>query len=73
MARSIFAVVNLLVLAAILCLATHKGATVVTVEVYWQRATSVLSSCVCYVAHLGAHLCSKRQLRKNRNFGASRV
>ena len=41
---------------------------------YCQRATSVLPSCVCYLAHLGPHLYSRRQLCKNHNFGtATRV
>ena len=26
---------------------------------YYQRATSVLPSCVCYLAHLGPHLYNK--------------
>ena len=38
---------------------------------YCQRATSVLPSCVCYLADLGPHLYSKRQLRKNHNFGTT--
>ena len=43
-------------------------------KLYWQRATSVLPRCVCYLAHLGPHLNSQRQLRKNQNFGtATRV
>ena len=40
-------------------------------KLYWQRATSVLPSCVCYLVHLGPHLYSKRQLRKNHNFGTA--
>ena len=40
-------------------------------KLYCQRATSVLPSRVCYLAHLGLHLYSKRQLRKNHNFGTA--
>ena len=41
---------------------------------YWQRATSVLPSCVRHLSCLGPHLYSKRQLSKNNNFGtATRV
>ena len=43
-------------------------------KLYWQHGTSVLPSCVCYLARLGPHLYSKSQLRKNHNFGtATRV
>ena len=35
------------------------------------RATSVLPSCVCYLAHLGPHVYSKRKLRKTHNFGTA--
>ena len=50
-------------------LAIDKDATVEVVLA--TRATSVLPACVCYLAHLGPHLYSKR---KNQNFGtAARV
>ena len=42
-------------------------------KLYCQRATSVLA-CVCYLVHLGPHVYSKRQLRRNHSFGtATRV
>ena len=50
-------------------LAIDKDATVEVVLA--TRATSVLPACVCYLAHLGPHLYSKRQLPKNHNFEAS--
>ena len=40
-------------------------------KLYWQHGTSVLPSCVCYLARLGLHLYSKSQLRKNHNFGTA--
>ena len=51
-------VVVLLVLGAILVLPL---AGVPLLKLYWQHAISVLPSCVCYLAHLGPHLYSKRQ------------
>ena len=39
-------------------------------KLYCQRATSVLPF-VCYLVHLGPHVYSKRQLRKNHNFGTA--
>ena len=30
----------------------------------WQRATSVLPSCACYLAHLGPHLYRKEQIAR---------
>ena len=62
------AVVVLLGLGAILVLPLAR---MPLLKLYWQRATSVLPSCVCYLAHLGPHLYSKRQLRKNHNFGTA--
>ena len=60
--------VVLLVLGAILVLPL---AGLPLLKLYWQHAISVLPSCVCYLAHLGPHLYSKRQLPKNHNFEAS--
>ena len=60
------AVVVLLGLGAILVLPLAR---MPLLKLYWQRATSVLKSRVCYLVHLGPHLYSKRQLCKNRNFG----
>ena len=62
------AVVVLLGLRAILVLPLAR---MPVLKLYWQRATSVLKSRVCYLVHLGPHLCSKRQLRKNHNFGTA--
>ena len=59
------AVVVLLGSGAILVLPLAR---VPLLKSYCQRATSVLPSCVCYLAHLGPHLYSKRELRKNHNF-----
>ena len=50
------AVVLLLGLGAILVLPLAR---MPLLKLYWQRATSVLPSCVCYLAHLGPHLYSK--------------
>ena len=62
------AVAVLLGLGAILVLPLAR---MPLLKLCWQRATSVLPSCVCYLAHLGPHLYSKR---KNQNFGtAARV
>ena len=60
------AVVVLLGLGTILVLPLAR---MPLLKLYWQRVASVLPSRVCYLVHLGPHLCSKRQLRKNRNFG----
>ena len=65
---SYHAVVVLLGLGAIL---VFPLARMPLLKLYCQRATSVLPSCVCYLAHLGPHLYSKRQLRKNHNFGTA--
>ena len=62
------AVVVLLGLGAILVLPLARTPLL---KLYWQRATSVLPRCVCYLAHLGPHLYSKRQPRKNRTFGTA--
>ena len=62
------AVVVLLGLGSILVLPLAR---VPLLKLYCQRATSVLSSCVCHLSRLGPHLCSKRQLRKNDNFGTA--
>ena len=62
------AVVVLLGLGAILVLPLAR---MPVLKLYWQRVASVLSSCVCYLVHLGTHLYSKRQLRKNHNFGTA--
>ena len=62
------AVVVLLGLGAILVL---QLARMPLLKSYCQRATSVLPSCVCYLAHSGPHLYSKRQLSKNHNFGTT--
>ena len=63
------AVVNLLGLGAILVL---PHARVPLLKLYCQRATSVLPSCVCYLANLGPHLYSKGScVSKNRNFGTA--
>ena len=51
------AVVVLLGLGALLVLPLAR---MPLLKLYWQRATSVLPSCVCYLAHLGPHLWSKR-------------
>ena len=68
---SYHAVVVLLCLGAILVLPLAR---MPLLKLYCQRATSVLPSCVCYLAHLGPHLYSKRQLSKSHNFGtATRV
>ena len=50
------AVVVLLRLGAILVLPLAR---MPLLKLHWQRATSVLPSCVCYLAHLGPHLYSK--------------
>ena len=50
------AVVVLLGLGAILVLPLAR---MPLLKLHWQRATSVLPSCVCYLAHLGPHLYSK--------------
>ena len=50
------AVVVLLGLGAILVLPLAR---MPLLKLYWQRATSVLPSCVCYLVHLGPHLYSK--------------
>ena len=63
-----YAVVVLLGLGAILVLPLAR---MPLLKLYWQRATSVLPSCVCCLADLGPHLYSKRQLRKNHNFGTA--
>ena len=62
------AVVVLFGLGAILVLPLAR---MPVLKLYWQRATSVLSSRVCCLVHLGPHLYSKRQLRKNHNFGTA--
>ena len=62
------AVVVLLGLGAILVLPLAR---MPLLKLYSQHGTSVLPSCVCYLAHLGPHLYSKRQVRKNHNFGDS--
>ena len=41
-------------------------------KLHCQRATNVLPSRVCYLAHLCQHLYSKRQLCKNHNLGTAR-
>ena len=65
------AVADLLGLGAILVLPLAR---MPLLKLCCQRATSVLPSCVCYLAHLGPHLYSRRQLRKNHHFGtATRV
>ena len=52
-------------------LATRKDATV---QVVPATSHKCFPSCVCDLAHWGGHLYSKRQLRKNHNFGtATRV
>ena len=65
---SYHAVVVLLGLGAILVLPLAR---MPLLKSYCQRATSVLPSRVCYLAHLGPHLYSKRQLSKNHNFGTT--
>ena len=50
------AVVLLLRLGAILVLPLAR---MPLLKLHWQRATSVLPSCVCYLAHLGPHHYSK--------------
>ena len=62
------AVVNLLGLGAILVLPLAKTPLL---KSYCQRATSVLPICVCYLALLGPHLYSNRQLRQNHHFGTT--
>ena len=64
------AVVVLLGLGAIL---VFPLARMPLLKSYCQRATSVLPSCVCYLADLGPHLYSKGQLRKNHNFGTPTI
>ena len=62
------AVAVLLGLGAILVLPLAR---MPLLKLCWQRATSVLPSCVCHLSCLGPHLYSKR---KNQNFGtAARV
>ena len=55
------AVVVLLGLGAILVLPL---ATMPLLKSYGQRATSVLPSCACYLAHLGPHLYRKEQIAR---------
>ena len=65
------AVVVFLGLEAILVLPLAR---VPLLKSYCQRATSVLPSCVCYLAHLGPHLYSKGSCEKITTFGtATRV
>ena len=40
-------------------------------NLHCQRAKNVLPSRVCYLAHLGPHPYSKRQLQKDHNFGTA--
>ena len=63
-----YAVLVLLGLGAILVLPLAR---MPLLKLYSQHGTSVLPSCVCYLAHLGPHLYSKRQVRKNHNFGTA--
>ena len=60
------AVVVLLGLGALLgpspSLATCKDATVELLKLYWQHATCVLPSCVCYLAHCCVRITTLAQL-----------
>ena len=49
-------------LVVVVLLGSHPSlplARMPLLKLYWQRATSVLPSCVCYFAHLGPHLYSQ--------------
>ena len=44
---------------AVVVLLAVPSARTPLLKLYWQRATSVLPRCVCYLAHLGPHLNSQ--------------
>ena len=61
-------VLNVLVLGAILVLPLAR---VPLLKSYKRGATTLLTICVCHLAHLRPDLYRKRQLHRNHNFGTA--